>query len=91
MVSICSDSRLLVLVRRARSLLTFFLALLGCAAITSSFAGQFSRVAHAKYIFIGVVTEAKVMAKPPIGEVAGSKHSVRKTYYVRALVSPEKY
>lgn len=90
MASICFSSRMVVPVRRAGSLLTFFLTLIGCAATTSSFAGQFSRLAHARYIFIGVVTEAKAIAKPPIGELAGSKHSVRKTYYVKASVSPEK-
>jgi hypothetical protein len=90
MASTFSSLRLLVLARNARAILLFLLALLSFTGATAAFAGQFSKLAHAKYMFIGTVTEAKVEAvvKSAIGDAAGSKYPVQNRY-VKALVSPQ--
>jgi len=86
-----SSSRSLAPMRRAELLVVLFLAFLACVTNTPSFAGEFHRLARAKYVFIGVVTEAKAMAKPSMEEVEGPRGSVEEIYYpVEALVSPKR-
>ncbi len=91
MTSIFYSSGLLVLARSARIILLPCLALLSFATTTAAFAGQFNLLAHAKYMFVGVVTEAKAepAVKSAIDEATGAKHSSRKKYYVKASVSPQ--
>lgn len=89
---ISSKSILVASARKSWAVPLFFIALMGWMTTPTASAGQFNQLAHAKYMFIGVVTEAKVEARADSasGVAEGSKRSSRGINYVKALVSPQK-